>query len=96
MFKNARSRLIENGAISSDTAPSYFVECFLYNVENDAFAGDCRDRYLAVLNSLANADFGSLMCQNKQVPLFGDTPEQWSQSSAYALLAALITLWKDW
>jgi hypothetical protein len=96
MFKNARSRLVKNGSISSDTAPSYSIECFLYNVPNDAFGGDCGDRYLAVLSWLVNADFGSLMCQNEQVPLIGDTPEQWSQRSAYELLAALVNLWKDW
>lgn len=96
MFKNARSRLVNNGVIESDVAPSYFVECFLYNVANDAFSGDYGDRYINVLSWLANADFDSFVCQNEQTPLFGDTPEQWSKGNAIELLAALIKSWRDW
>ena len=30
MFKNARNRLVSDGAISDDIAPSYFLECLVY------------------------------------------------------------------
>ena len=96
MFKNARSHLVNDGVISSDVAPSYFVECFLYNVANDAFAGDYGDRYITVLSRLAEGNFDSFVCQNEQTPLFGETPEQWSKDKAIELLAALIKLWRDW
>jgi hypothetical protein len=32
MFKAARNHLVENDAIGDGIAPSYFIECLLYNV----------------------------------------------------------------
>lgn len=49
MFKNARKKLIKDDKITKDTAPSYFVECLLYNVPNSYFIGTYQDRYLAIL-----------------------------------------------
>ena len=37
MFKNARNYLDSIGRISADLAPSYFVECLLYNAPDSAF-----------------------------------------------------------
>jgi len=34
MFKNARNRAVERGFFRDGGAPSYFVECFLFNVLN--------------------------------------------------------------
>lgn len=91
--------LVEDGrgkVIRDDVAPSYFVECLLYNVANDTFRGDHGDRYINALHWIANSELDSLECQNEQLPLFGDTPEQWSKKSAIELIVALVDLWKNW
>jgi hypothetical protein len=95
MFKNARTYLEDHGRISSSLAPSYFLECFLYNASDSAFYGTWQDRFLSVLDSLLKADWTKMTCQNGIVPLFGLTPEQWSSGSASSLIGALLQLWKD-
>ncbi len=95
VFKNARTYLVGHGVISSDLAPSYFLECLVYNVPDDVFRGSYQSTFYKALAFLSKADFSNFMCQNGQVRLFGDTPEQWSQPSARRLISALTTLWND-
>ena len=97
MFKNARNYMESNGLLAKNAAPSYFVQCFLYNAPDKAFSGNLQDAFFNVVSSLVgrftDGTADAFMCQNGQVPLFGDTPEQWSQSNAIALLSALLKLW---
>jgi len=99
VFKNARIYLVERGLISKDLAPSYFLECLLYNVPNCQFGKSYQLSYLQVLlwliESLQSA-FSSFICQNEQMPLFGNTPEQWSITNAQELVNAMILLWSEW
>lgn len=95
MFKNARSYLIERGA-PFDLAPSYFLECLLYNVPNDRFSGTCRDIFYNTIEWLSTADLDNFVCQNEQYQLFGSSPEQWSEEKAKAFVSAMVTLWNDW
>lgn len=99
MFKNARSYLIDAGSISRDLAPSYFLECFLYNVPNSLFSNNLQQTYLGILEWLVTAikdNSTSFVCQNEQLYLFGVSSEQWSLSNATELLVALIRLWQGW
>lgn len=99
MFKNARSHLESDGRISKGLAPSYFLECFLYNVPEERFSGTLQEVYVNALDYwvyVLTADHRSLLCQNEQLPLFGDTPEQWSVNKAVELVKAFIELWKTW
>lgn len=96
MFKNARNRLVTDGQISEDLAPSYFIECLVYNAPDPAFKTEFQDTYCDIVNWMVQSDLGGLMCQNGQVPLFGDSPEQWSLTDAQALASALVTLWNNW
>jgi len=96
IFKNARSYLIDHGKISGDLAPSYFIQCLLYNVPNRQFAPTYQDTYCNLLNWLSTAPLEKFRCQNEQLSLFGDTPEQWSIVSARAFIKALAELWKGW
>ena len=41
-----------------------------------------------------SAGFTDLMCQNKQIRLFGTSDQQWSISEAKQFLQAVIDLWK--
>jgi predicted nucleotidyltransferase len=96
MFKNARTYLIERKVIPVDLAPSYFLECLLYNVPNDKFGSDFQSTFCNVINWLLKADFSQFVCQNEELHLFGNTPEQWSEDKARRFLQAMVKLWEDW
>lgn len=97
IFKNVRSYLADNGIISRDLAPSYFVECLLYNVPDTAYGQSRQTTFVSVIEWLRNhVPLSVMMCQNEHVPLFGDTPEQWSVTSAAAFVDAATNLWNTW
>jgi hypothetical protein len=52
LFKNARDRAVKDGFVGEDTAPSYFIECLLYNVPNRLFTRNLRDRYIDIVEWL--------------------------------------------
>ncbi len=100
LFKNARTRLVEQGLITKDVAPSYFLECLLYNVPNEKFGQSYQLSYLQIvlwlMEYIQDASSSLFLCQNEQMPLFGDIPEQWSTENAKELITALIYLWMEW
>lgn len=96
VLKNIRTYLIDNKIIEESLAPSYFLECLIYNVPNNAFGGNYQETFCNVVNWLAKADFNSFVCQNGQLLLFGDSSEQWSISAAKQFIFALINLWNNW
>lgn len=96
MFKNARSRLIDDGAITREIAPSYFVECLLYNVPDVLFGPGRQATMQGILQWLLGAPLPPMVCQNGIVPLFGPTPEQWSIPNATAFIGALVHMWNGW
>jgi hypothetical protein len=96
MFKNARTYLVDKGFIPADLAPSYFLECLLYNVPNDKFGSDFQSTFREVITWLLKADFSRFVCQNEQLPLFGSSPEQWSKDKARHFLQAIVELWNNW
>jgi hypothetical protein len=95
LFKNARRCLVERGFLSEEAAPSYFVECLLYNVPDEAFGGTWQQSYCAIVNWLRSNLSSYLVCQNEQVRLFGETPEQWSAERATEFVGGLIQLWNS-
>jgi hypothetical protein len=96
MFKNARTYLVEHGRIPADLAPSYFLECLLYNVPDRKFVSNLGDTFRKIIDWLLRARLSDFVCQNGQIPLFGSTPEQWSEDKARRLLKAMADLWKNW
>jgi hypothetical protein len=96
--KNARRKLYEDGVISKDLSPSYFVECLLYNIPNSEYGSDLAQTYLNVLNWLNDnrSTFASMKCQNGVTDLFGSTPEQWKVDKAEQLVNVLIRQWNNW
>lgn len=101
MLKNARSHLVSKGIVSKDTAPSYFVECMLYNVPSELFSANRHDAFYSILKWLCDnrpktdntADF---VCQNELIYLFGGILEQWNTQDANTLINAWVQLWNDW
>ena len=96
VFKNARTHLVKRGEIGEGLAPSYFLECLLYNAPDGLFVGTHHRTFLNILNWLYAVELSGLWCQNGQTPLFGPTPEQWDLGDANKLVAALIRLWNGW
>jgi Nucleotidyltransferase domain len=97
VFKNARTYLADRGDIVEDLAPSYFLECLLYNVPDQKFGASFQDTFVKLWNWLSSeAPVAQLRCQNDQLPLFGNSPEQWDTARAYKLLQALKNLWENW
>src|SRR6185437_9822906 len=67
IFKNARSKMVEDGLIADGAAPSYFIEGLLYNVPNDRFVGDYQDITLNILKWLySTPDRTQFVCANGQ------------------------------
>ena len=94
MFKAARNWLVEKKVLTKDDAPSYFIECLLYNVPDGLFNPDLAPTYTGILGWLRKAELKEFVCQNGQVPLFGRGREQWSQEKARKFVKALQELWE--
>ena len=96
MLKNARNSAVRKGYLADGAAPSYFEECFVYNAPASAFGPTHGDSFFNIVNWWANNDLTFLPCQNEVTPLFGSTPEQWSETSAKQLITGLTSLWNNW
>ena len=89
MFKAARNQLVSKRMLTKDDAPSYFIECLLYNVPDHLFEQKLAPTYTGILDWLKTAKLTDFQCQNGLVPLFGPQPEQWSVKKARAFVKAL-------
>lgn len=96
IFKNARNYLVESNVIGPDVAPSYFVECLVFNAPDDRFGRTYQDTYWSVVNYLWTLKFSLFMCQNGAIPLFGTEHTQWNSDAASVFLAALRNLYLNW
>ena len=96
MFKAARNQLVSKRALIKGDAPSYFIECLLYNVPHDRFGPKLAPSYVGILTWLKTAKLDDFQCQNGLVPLFGSGREQWSVKKARAFVKALQVMWDTW
>ncbi len=96
MFKNARNCLESDNRIGQGLAPSYFVECLIYNAPDSAFQARFQETYCSIVNWMVQNNLDKLVCQNGQQWLFGPSPEQWSVEDAKAFANQLVSLWNEW
>jgi len=96
IIKNARSYLVEKGEIEEELAPSYCIECLLYNVPSSKYTYDLQDRYRNVVDWLVEASVSGFECQNEIQDLFGSKSTQWSTSDANEFIRRLVDLWNNW
>lgn len=94
MFKAARNRLVDRETLTKDDAPSYFIECLLYNVPNRLFKQKRAATYTGILAWLKTVKLKGLKCQNGKVALFGKGREQWTVDKARLLVSGLEELWE--
>lgn len=97
IFKNMRSRLIEENMLDNGDAPSYFIEGLLYNVPNDMFGKNYIDTFVNAINWIQNADRSKFVCANEQYYLLhNDSPVTWRTEKCNKFLAAVVDLWAQW
>ena len=94
MFKAARNRLVEKEVLKREDAPSYFIECLLYNVPDALFKAKLAPTYTGIIAWLKDTQLKDFECQNGKVALFGPGHEQWSQKNAQAFVKALQEMWE--
>ncbi len=104
MFKNARNYAVKKNILSSeDIAPSYFLECLIYNVPNTAFLGNESNIFFNVLKWLCDnrQNLANLKCQNGIQNLFGYdvsnvTYNKWNTSDAISFIDNITYIWNNW
>jgi hypothetical protein len=97
IMKNARNALLkaDSPSIEPATAPSYYVECLLWNVPDHRYLIHLDDppaAYRRVIDWLSSCDpdWSWMRCQHDLRSLFGEAPDtSWSQRSAQRLTDAL-------
>ena len=94
MFKAARNHLVSKRVLTKEDAPSYFIECLLYNVPDGLFKPELRPTYTGILDWLKTANLNDFQCQNGEVRLFGRRREQWTVKKARGFVRALQELWE--
>src|ERR1017187_2384571 len=73
VFKNMRSRMVDDGLIRAGIAPSYYIEGLLYNVPNGEFTSSYQDCVVNTLNWYRQeAKKVNLVCANEQYYLLRD------------------------
>lgn len=97
VFKNMRTRLIQDGYIKAGAAPSYYIEGLLYNVPNEKLTTSYQDCVANTLNwYLQEASKTDLVCANEQYYLLRDGYHTcWRQASCDAFIEAAVKLWND-
>lgn len=98
VFKNMRSRMVDDGLIESGIAPSYYIEGLLYNVPDAKLAYSYQDCVVNTLNWYRQeASKADLVCANEQYYLLRDGYHTcWNQLYCDAFVEAAITLWNEW
>ncbi|MGA2914771.1 MAG: nucleotidyltransferase [Sedimentisphaerales bacterium] len=96
IVKNMRSKLVEDGVITNNTAPSYYIEGLLYNVPNDKFDSSYGDTFCNCFNWILKTDKSKLICANERYFLIGNSNVQWLSSQCDHFLDALVNLWNNW
>jgi hypothetical protein len=98
IFKNARSKMVEDGLIADGSAPSYYIEGLLYNVPTPQFVGDYQDIFLNILKWLYETkDRSKFECANGQYYLLRDGFHTcWPTADGKNFIDASIKLWNEW
>lgn len=98
VFKNMRSRMVDDGLIKAGIAPSYYIEGLLYNVPNDKLTSSYQDCVVNTLNWYQQeAKKVDLVCANEQYYLLRDGSHTcWPQANCDAFVKAAVKLWNEW
>ena len=100
VFKNIRNNLVDKQAITKKEAPSYFIECLLYNVPNNLFGTNHYNTTYNILDYIGKSRNNGLIekfrCQHDLYDLFGTGNTQWNLIDAKKFINEAIGFWNDW
>ena len=98
IWKNLRTKLVDDGIIEAGVAPSYYIEGLLYNLPVDKFGGSYVKSFVNAFNWIQReGDKTKLVCANEQYYLLRDnSPTCWSPADCEVFLERAAELWKDW
>lgn len=98
IFKNMRNRLEEVGLLKNRIAPSYYIECLLYNVPIGKMVGSYQESVVNVLNWYqSEASKFDLLCANEQYYLLRTGFHTcWPQQDCDDFISSAIELWQRW
>ncbi|HYK05169.1 MAG TPA: nucleotidyltransferase [Thermoanaerobaculia bacterium] len=97
ILKNLRGKLVDDGRIAGDVAPSYYLEGLLYNVPDDQFGGSYGDSFVNCVKWIQAADRSKFVCANEQYYLlYEGSPVTWRTAQCDQFLAAAVALWNGW
>lgn len=86
VLKNVKRQLVDNRLILPELAPSYFIECLVFNAPDTHFGSDYQGSLKVILDFLQyQCDADRLTAGNKIHLLFGDKPWQWNNKNDAAL-----------
>lgn len=94
VFKNARCWLEDQGMLEQDSAPSFAVECLVYNVPDDLFGDSYQSTFTRAVDWLASARLAGFVCQNGIQELFREGG--WSEPKARQFIKGLVQMWHRW
>lgn len=96
IIKNARAHAVDRGLLAEEAAPSYFLQCMIYNVPDAMFAGNDATAVRNVLKHLVESDITGYVTQSEQHALFGTSGIHWNHRDALTTVGALAHLWDNW
>lgn len=98
VFKNMRSRMVDEGLINAGTAPSYYIEGLLYNVPNEKFVSSYQNCVVNTLDWYQREEKkADLVCASEQYYLLRDGYHTcWPQANCDAFVEAAVKLWNEW
>ena len=88
--------MVAIGTLVEGDAPSYFIECMLYNVPDHLLSLRLAAIYGAIVEWLSARQLQGFATQSGTMKLFGPRPEQWSTEQARGFVSALQQLWQEW
>ncbi len=101
IFKNMKASLVNHQVLSTSTAPSYFVECLIFNAIDGHFRkSKFADMLVPIINQFVDDDASSAndqyVCQNYQRWLFGSGDQQWNKDDAREYIKNLVYIWENY
>lgn len=94
IFKNINSKLVEDGKINSALAPSYFIECLIYNLPDSCFLGGTYQKYMYnILSQLHNTNLND--CETVSGRHWLCRGNQWNVADAKSFVDSVINYWNS-
>ena len=101
VLKNMKATMIDRNYITKELAPSYFLECLIYNSQNSNFRQSTYGAIaISIINQfsadLKNGNMANYLVQNEQRKLFGSEDQQWIIEDATTFVNQLIKFWNEY